>query len=62
MGRKDKAMKVLEKISQIIVDYGHVYEVYQEGKPVNKMFFKSEVPFAWSAGLYIYACNKVFKQ
>lgn len=58
-GKKEKSIKILEKISQTIVAGGHVYEVYQEGEPVNKMFFKSEVPFAWSAGLYIYAYNKI---
>ena len=58
-GRKKEAEVLLEKIAEKIVEYGSVYEVYeQDGKPVNRLCYKSEVPFAWSAGLFIYAVEE----
>ena len=40
-----------------------VYEVYEEsGVPVKRFLYKSEYPFAWSAGMYVYAYNKIIKK
>jgi len=61
MGKKAKALQVLGNISDVIVKYNGVYEVYNHGKPVEKLFFRSEVPFAWSAGVFIYAHSKIMK-
>lgn len=59
---KKKAEELLGKIANKITEYENVYEVYYNGKPVNKLLFKSEVPFAWSAGLYVFAYNKVHEK
>lgn len=59
VGFKKEAKELLAKISDIIVKHNGVYEVYeQNGFPINRWFYKSEKPFAWSAGLFIYACKK----
>ena len=60
-GNKKRAKEFLNYIADVIVKYEHVYEVYKNSKPVEKSFFKSEVPFAWSAGMYIYAYKKIVK-
>ncbi|MBS3154933.1 hypothetical protein J4404_00355 [Candidatus Woesearchaeota archaeon] len=57
MGMKKEAEELLNKISNKIVEYENVYEVYYKEKPVNKLLFKSEAPFAWSAGLFVFAYN-----
>lgn len=47
---------MINKISNKINRYEMVYEVYDKsGKPINRLFYKSEVNFSWSAGLFIYA-------
>ena len=59
MDMKKNAEELLNKIAEKIAEYENVYEVYHNGKPVNKLLFKSEVPLAWSAGLFVFACNKL---
>ncbi len=59
---KKEAVKTLEKISSKIIEYQNCYEVYeQNGKPVKRWFYKSEKPFAWFAGSFIYAFHAVMK-
>jgi len=54
------AKLLLEKMSKLIVKYNKVYEVYEKtGEPVNRFLYKSEYPFAWSSGLFLYAVNKI---
>ena len=44
-----------------INEHNTVYKVYSiKGEPINKLFYKSEKRFAWSAGLFIWAYNKLF--
>ncbi|MBN2421691.1 hypothetical protein JXB41_00570 [Candidatus Woesearchaeota archaeon] len=53
---RKEAQKVLEKIADVIVKDNNVYEVYeQSGRPVKRLFYKSEYNFAWSAGLFVWA-------
>ena len=52
-----RAKKSLSKFSDLLEKYSGVYEVYDDG-PVNRKFYKSEAPFAWSAGLFV----KVYKK
>lgn len=53
---KAESTKILNKIAEIIVDHNNVYEIYENTeKPVNRFFYKAEVPFAWNSGLFIYA-------
>ena len=56
------AKKVLNKLSNIFLKDQTVHETYeQNGKKVNRMFYKSESPFAWTAGLFILADKEVNK-
>jgi glycogen debranching enzyme len=58
INQKEKAMHLLKKIARKINEYNEVYEVYEPtGEPVNRKHYKSAKPFAWSAGLFIYAVN-----
>ena len=55
-----ESRKVLAAIAQKIIEYNGVYEVYEKsGKPVRRIFYRSEGPFAWSAGLFLFACRVV---
>lgn len=58
MGRKENAREILRKIAEVIVRDGSVYETYNKGKPVRTLFYKSEHPWAWGAGLFLYACHE----
>jgi len=61
LGLKAEAKTELEKIASLIVLHKGVYEVYTEdGKPVNRLLYHSEHPFAWSAGLFLYALNLMY--
>jgi len=56
IGMKNEARRLIEKISALILEYNNVYEVYEKsGRPVSRILYKSENPFAWSAGLFIYS-------
>ncbi len=59
LGMKKKAAECLEKLSRKITEFDGVYEVYAGGRPVESLFLTSEWPFAWSAGMFIYTCEKV---
>jgi glycogen debranching enzyme len=59
IGMKKDAMAKLEKLSKKIVEFDGVYEVYSEGKPVKGIFLMSDQPFAWSAGMFVYAHDKI---
>ena len=58
IGKKAEALKILEKIARVIVRDGTVHEIYYNNKPVSILFYKSEQPWAWSAGLFLYACEQ----
>jgi glycogen debranching enzyme len=59
MKRITQARSFLAKIANQIVKYQGVYEVYESsGEPVKRLFYQAEQPFAWSAGLFIYACAR----
>ena len=60
IGMKKQAKQLLKQIAEIIVKHNGVYEVYeQNGKPVKRFLYKSEHPFAWSSGLFIYAVHNL---
>lgn len=59
-GLKKEAMKLLYKISNIIIKYGGIYEIYeQSGKPVKRFLYKSEEDFSWAASFFILAYKEV---
>ena len=60
IGMKKEAKQLITKISEIITRHSGVYEVYeQNGKPVNRSLYKSEYPFAWSSGMFVYAVHNL---
>ncbi|MBS3084853.1 hypothetical protein J4411_02980 [Candidatus Pacearchaeota archaeon] len=60
MKRVAEAMKIMKKISKLIEKDGDVYETYEKnGKPLNRLFYRSEHPFAWGAGFYILAYKQL---
>ncbi len=59
MDMNKEAIELLENIASKVKEHNNVYEVYHNGSPVKKLLFKSEVPFAWSAGLFVFAYNRL---
>jgi len=44
------------KIGNKIISDGKVYECYnRKGKPLNKLVYKAERPFAWASGMLLWA-------
>ena len=61
-GRQKDADRIIETVATKIVEYNDVYEVYESnGKPVNRLFYKSESPFAWNSGLFILAYRALYE-
>ncbi|MEM4397293.1 MAG: GH116 family glycosyl hydrolase [Candidatus Woesearchaeota archaeon] len=52
---------LLERLSELIFKHNAVYEIYENNAPFKK-FYKSEMPFAWSSGLFVYAYNKIKRE
>lgn len=62
-GAQKEANIVFENISKKIEEYDGVYEVYEKnGKPVRRLFYRAEEPFAWSAGLFLWADSIIRKK
>ncbi|MBT6121393.1 hypothetical protein HOH45_08030 [bacterium] len=59
LGLKEEAEETIKNISTQIIKYNEVYEVYEDGKPVNRLFYKSEDGFAWTSGIFVWACHEV---
>ncbi|MCX6710057.1 MAG: GH116 family glycosyl hydrolase [Candidatus Woesearchaeota archaeon] len=58
-GMKKESVQLAEKIAKKIIECNGVYEVYEEnGKPVKRLFYKSEFPFAWASGLFLYTIKE----
>lgn len=58
LGRKDAAISDLARIGEWYTRRNAVAEIYTpEGQPVSRRFYQAEVPFAWNAGLYVYAVH-----
>ncbi len=63
VGMKKEALALLEKIASLIIGSNGVYEIYEKtGKPVNRLIYKAEFPFAWSSGLFVYAVKRLKPQ
>jgi len=61
IGKRSDAQKVLNGVADKIIEYNGVYEIYEKnGRPVSRLY-KSEHPFAWSAGLFLWANKKIVK-
>ena len=58
LGHQDEALADLARIGAWYVARNAVAEVYeQDGRPLSRRFYQAEVPFAWNAGLYVYAVH-----
>lgn len=55
---KKQAIQILNSIAKVIVCDQSVCETYNAGRPVKVFFYKSEKPWAWGAGFFLYACHK----
>ncbi len=54
-GYRAQAKNTLEKIARKIVESEGAHEVYEtNGAPVDRLIYRSEHPFAWSAGLFLW--------
>ncbi len=58
-GMKTEAKELLTGVAKKIIEFKGVYEVYHLGKPLERFFYKSEQGFAWSSGLFVWACRQV---
>ena len=57
-GDLTKARELLSRISAIIVRDKQIHEVYgKNGRPMASIWYKSEAPLTWNAGMFIYACK-----
>jgi GH15 family glucan-1,4-alpha-glucosidase len=56
VGRLEEAEELLHRISAVILRDGAVHEVYNpRGAYVSGLWYVSEAPFTWSAGMVVYA-------
>jgi hypothetical protein len=60
LGEQSAALGDLARIGAWFVERNTVAEVYEpDGKLLQRRFYRAEVPFAWNAGLYVYAVRAV---
>ncbi|NDC82420.1 hypothetical protein EB093_01980 [bacterium] len=57
--QRDLAVDLVTKMAHKIVEFGGVYEVYHHGAPVRRLFYRSEEWFAWSSGMFVWACHEL---
>lgn len=61
-GRAEKAGLVFKNLSRIVARNSHIHENYfLDGRPFDHLLWKSAVPFAWSAGLLLWAIAELEK-
>jgi glycogen debranching enzyme len=61
-GKVTEARKQMELMSNKIIDDQKVFECYERGgRPVKRLTFQAEQPFAWAAGLYLWASSLIEK-
>jgi len=54
--RMEEAKQILESIVDVIVEDRQVNEVHgPDGKPLSSIWYKSEAPLTWNAGMILYA-------
>ncbi len=59
-GDREGAFADLARIGEWYLRYNAVNEVYDpDGTPLTRRFYTAEVPFAWNAGVYIYAVHEL---
>jgi uncharacterized protein (DUF608 family) len=59
-GKKQEARTFIARIAHQIIRHNTVFEVYEKnGNPLRRFLYRSEGPFAWSAGLFLWAASIV---
>ena len=57
-GQMDAAQTLVSRILNVIVQDRQVNEVHAPtGKPLSSMWYTSEAPLTWNAGMILYACH-----
>jgi glycogen debranching enzyme len=57
-GHLEEAQKLVRRIMRVIVQDRQVNEVHApNGEPLSSMWYTSEAPLTWNAGMVIYACH-----
>lgn len=60
LGQRESAIADLAQIGAWFVERNAVAEVYEsDGMMVNRRLYQAEVPFAWNAGIYVYAAHTI---
>jgi glycogen debranching enzyme len=60
LGNRAEAYKLFTTFARYIVAHQAVYEVYEpNGQPYASWLWRSEVPFAWGAGMVIWAAGEM---
>ncbi len=60
LGRQGEAVADMARIGDWYVARNAVAEVFEsDGMMLNRRFYQAEVPFAWNAGLYVYAVHAI---
>jgi glycogen debranching enzyme len=55
-GRADEAIQIARQIAEVVVRDGEVHEVYgPDGHYISNLWYTSEAPLTWSAGMVVYA-------
>jgi len=55
-GHLEQAQEMMARISELVIRDRQVNEVHgPDGKPLNSIWYKSESPLTWNAGMLIYA-------
>ena len=61
-GNMDQAGQVMERIANTIVKDRQVNEVHgPDGEPLSSLWYKSEAPLTWNAGMILYA-HQIFEK
>ncbi len=61
-GRLDEAEELLQRAANAIVRDGVVHEVYgQDGNHLSTLWYTSEAPLTWNAGMLVYAYHVVYE-
>lgn len=62
-GYDGKAFEIYNSLGKLIVENDGLHETYNlNGTPFDHKLWKSAIPFAWSAGLFLLLDNKLFSQ
>ncbi len=61
-GEREKAAEILNRVSKQIIADKTVFEVHSKTVPVKRLFYRAEHPFAWNAGMYIFAHRTINAQ